>query len=111
MSDPHAAPDVAEKDQEDPDAGSTWTWFLAGSVIVIALAIGVAALYYDMVDRRVGEIQVVAPVSDVEILKAGQQERLTGPARRELRADSPEGAIVIPIEAAMELTLEEQAGS
>lgn len=110
MSDPHAAPDVMGKDQEDPDAGSTWTWFLAGGVIFVAIAIAVAALYYDMTDRRIQSVQVATEVSDVEALRAGQRERLTGDARRELRQDTPEGAIVIPIDAAMDLTLEDLSG-
>lgn len=106
MSDPHAAHDPG-LDQEDPDAGSTWTWFIAGSVIFAALAIGVAALYYDMSARHVDEIRTSAPISGVERLDQEQQARLSAPARREYRADSPEGAIVIPVDDAMRLVLEE----
>jgi hypothetical protein len=109
MSDPHAAHDPG-LDQEDPDAGSTWTWFIAGSVIFAALAIGVAALYYDMSARHVDEIRTSAPISTVERLDQEQEARLTSPARRERRADSPDGAIVIPVADAARLMLEE-AGS
>ena len=109
MSDPHAAHDPG-LDQEDPDAGSTWTWFIAGSVIFAAIAIGVAALYYDMSARLVDEVRTSAPISGVERLDQEQQARLTAPARRELRADSPDGAIVIPVADAARLMLEE-AGS
>ena len=109
MSDPHAAHDPG-LDQEDPDADSTWTWFIAGSVIFAAIGIGVAALYYDMSARYVDEVRISAPISGVERLDQEQQTRLTAPARRELRADSPEGAVVIPVADAARLMLED-AGS
>lgn len=110
MSTSHGELDRPEDEHEDPDAGTTWTAFLAGSVICVAIAIGVAALYYDMTDKRLGEVQVAVPVEAVELLKAEQRERLNGSARRELRSDTPDGAIVIPIDAAMDLMLEDVAG-
>ncbi len=106
MSDVHDTRELAVRDEEDPDAGSTWTWFLAGSVIFVALVIGVAALYYDMASKRIDEVQTSVPLSSVERLDAEQQARLEG-FRQELRADSPEGAIVIPVERAMELVIED----
>jgi|GEM_PF-3056382 len=106
MSDVHDTRELAVRDEEDPDPGSTWTWFLAGSVIFVALVIGVAALYYDMAAKRIDEVQTATPLTEVEQLDAEQRARLEG-YRQELRADSPEGAIVIPVDRAMELVLED----
>jgi hypothetical protein len=110
MSTSHGELDRPADEHEDPDPGTTWTSFLAGSVIFVAICIGVAALYYDMSGNLLNRVQVEVPVESVELLKAEQQERLSGEARRELRSDTPEGAIVIPIDAAIDLTIEDLAG-
>lgn len=95
---------------EDPLAGPTWTWFIAGSVACLAIAIGVAALLYDMQEDLANEFEATSEVAALEDYREEQHARLNDPARRELRADHPdEPALVIPIEDAMRLIVEEAA--
>ncbi len=92
-------------DHEDPLAGPTWTIGIVGMVLLAVTVLAVAAVFYD-VDIAEREIKIeIAPTSAFEQLAAEQRLRLAG-MRRERRADGEE-AVVIPIDLAMELIVQE----
>ncbi|MBX3374013.1 MAG: hypothetical protein KF817_09265 [Phycisphaeraceae bacterium] len=99
-------------DHEDPLAGPTWTVGIAGILLLAALVLGGTALTYQVRGREQARVQVAPAVAAVEALRAEQRGRLAGPARRELRDDSESGepALVIPIDAAIDLVVRDAAG-
>lgn len=97
-------------DHEDPLSAPTWVVGIVGGVIFVACVLGVSGLLYDLLGVRRGEVVLDATQGKpVDRLTEAQLARLEGPARRELRPDSPEGdaSIVIPIEDAMQLLIED----
>ncbi|MFK7960450.1 MAG: hypothetical protein AB8G96_07985 [Phycisphaerales bacterium] len=114
----HSSPDpdapvsmVGNAAFEDPMPGPMWTWGIAGSLVCIALAIAVASLLYEMVDRRDSEAFYSQPIEVVEAMKEAQNARLHGEVRQERRDDMGEGtALVIPIDMAIDAMVEEYAG-
>ena len=95
-------------DHEDPLAGPTWTIGIVGIVLLAVTVLAVSAVYYD-IDAAEREAKIeIAQTSDFERLAAEQRVRLTG-MRRERRADG-EDAVVIPIDLAMELVVQEAGG-
>jgi hypothetical protein len=103
-------------DHEDPVAGPTWTVSIVGAVLFVVSVLGVAALYYNVVseeevakryeDPPADETRQ-KPLTDLQQLDREQLARLDGPVRIERRVEVPEGALVIPIDQAMELIIEE----
>ena len=97
-------------DMEDPLAAPTWVVGIVGGVIFVACVLGVAGLLYDLLDARQQTVVLDATRGrPVDRLNEAQLARLDEPARRELRIDSPDasGSIVIPIEDAMRIVIEE----
>lgn len=94
-------------DHEDPVAGPTWTVSIVGAVLFVASVLGVAALYYDVLAEE--EVVKVYEPAEAEIAELQKQQlaRLEGPIRNEIRLGAEGGALVIPIEQAMELIVEE----
>ena len=96
-------------DHEDPVAGPTWTVAVVGVALPIVSVLGTAALYYDVRDREF-ETKVEGPKTvQLEKLNAMQTARLTGEIRMEQRLEAPEGALVIPIDKAMEIVVAEMS--
>ncbi len=98
-------------DHEDPLTGPSWYVGLVGGLILVVTLLGLTALYYN---EKTSETQspekFVAKIpAELEELRAGQKKRLTSPAHREVRDEAGEQitALVIPIDDAMQLVLEE----
>ena len=100
-------------DHEDPLPGPTWTVGIVGGVALAVSLLGVSALLYDMMgeERQVKILDAEVPTA-VEVLHAQQLQRLQGPPRLELRPGNLEGeaSLVIPIEDAMRLVVQEAQG-
>jgi hypothetical protein len=93
-------------DHEDPLAGPTWTVGIAGSALLAVSVLVVAAIFYD---ARTTELEVKVldqPTIDLDALRMAQAERLAGPIRIERRS-ADEESLVIPIDRAMDLIVEE----
>ena len=103
-------------DYEDPKAGPTWTIGLASIAILAVSVLVVTTLTYRELDgeeqTKVLDQRVNSGPEVLEALKAEQQARLAAAAHRELRVENPEGeeSLVIPIDQAMDLLLEEARG-
>lgn len=101
-------------DHDDPVAGPTWFLGLVGAVLMVVTVLGLTALYYNM---KAGEVEVEVidqPRLDVLELRRQQEQLLAGPPRRVTRDEQGKTveALVIPIQQAMELVVEESnAGS
>lgn len=93
---------------EDPIAGPTWLVGVIGAVLVLVTTFGVTGLY-NGAKRDKEQVNFIDPdypvVTSLRAAQAAQLDR----TRYEDRAenDVPYTALVIPIERAMELTLEE----
>ena len=97
-------------DHEDPLAGPTWTIALILVVLMAVSLLGVAALYYDAVDAERAVKVLDLPVYDVELARVTQEARLQGPVRLERRIEG-EDSLVIPLDQAMDLVVEEGFGT
>jgi len=93
-------------DHEDPLAGPTWTLGLIGVIIFVVCVLGVAAIFYDR-DRIEENAKVLEqPTLELEELNARQVARLGGDVRIEKRTPDEE-SLVIPLDQAMKLVVEE----
>ena len=99
------------RDHEDPLTGPSLYVGLVGGLILVVMLLGLTALYYN---EKTSETQsskkfVATIPAELEKLRADQKKRLTSPAHREVRDEAGEQitALVIPIEDAMQLVLEE----
>ena len=94
------------QDHEDPVAGPTWTISLIGIALLAASVLGVTALFYDVVDQERETKVLDLPVHDLEVMRREQSARLEGPVRIERRI-AEEDSLVIPLDQAMELVVEQ----
>ena len=96
-------------DHEDPVAGLTWFLGLIGVLLMVVTVLGLTALYYTVKAQEV-EVQFIGPERlEVIELRARQEELLQGPPRRVVREELGETveALVIPLDQAMQLVVEE----
>ncbi len=101
-------------DHDDPVAGPTWLVGLLGAILLVVILMGVTALYYNVKGQELDDQFVNVERLEVRELRHQQEARLRGPSRWEKRDDQGETveALIIPIERAMELVVEEaKAGS
>ena len=96
-------------DHEDPLAGPTWLIMIGGAVVFVVVLLVVAAVAYRVMTGRQDAAALAQAPRDLAALKEQQRRRLTDPPRFEKRIDSPEdgNSLVIPIEQAMELMVQE----
>ena len=97
-------------DHEDPLPGPTWMVGLLGTVLLTVIMLGLTALYYNA-EHQEDTIKVIQrDPAELENLRAVQFARLTGEPRLEERiAENFQVVeeIVIPIDEAMRLVVEE----
>jgi hypothetical protein len=96
-------------DHEDPLTGPSWYVGLVGALLLVVTLLGLTALYYNTKTKETEEKVIAEFPIELEKLLADQEERLTGPAHREVRDEAGEQitALVIPIEDAMQLVAKE----
>ena len=94
-------------DHEDPLAGPTWTIGIIGVILLAVTLLGLAALFYSTADGEIDEKVLSVAGGTLDEMEAEQEARLTG-VRLEKRVEG-EDSLVIPIERAMELLVEEAA--
>lgn len=93
-------------DHEDPLAGPTWTLGIIGIAMLAVSVLGVAAIFYDR-SRVEDDVKVLAkPTVQLEDLRNQQLARLGGEVRIEKRS-ADEESLVIPLEQAMTLVVED----
>lgn len=95
-------------DHEDPLPGPSWMVGILGTILLVVIVLGLTALFYDANNRIIDEVVITAVPQELLDLKALQQERLD---KAHLDIFDEEIALVIPIEQAMELVVEEFGGS
>jgi hypothetical protein len=93
----------------DPIVGQVVTIGVVGAALVAVVVLGLIGLVEDMIgaERRIKIEQV--PWAEVDAMQAAQERQLTTEPHIELRGDpaEPMEALVIPIDRAMELTIQE----
>ncbi len=97
------------EDHEDPVSGATWFVGFLGAVLLVVTLLGVAALYYKVKAEKVQAVVITPDQAEVKELRRQQEALLTGPTRWVERDDQGQtvDALVIPIERAMELIVQE----
>ena len=102
------------EDHDDPVAGTTWLIGLLGAILLVVTIMGVTALYYNAKGQKFNDQFVNVERLEVRKLRHEQEALLIGPSRwveRDEQGETVE-ALIIPIERAMELVVEEaKAGS
>lgn len=100
-------------DHEDPLTGPSWYVGIVGVLILVAMLLGLTALYYNMVTEEEVEKVINSGREELEDLRREQSLYLTGPARWEERLVDGEVviALIIPIEEAMELVVRDAEGT
>jgi hypothetical protein len=100
-------------DHEDPLAGPTWTVGVIGTILLIVIVLGTAAICYSVLTSAYVERVVDEPDLEVTTLRGKQIDRLNAAPHIELRPENPEGeqSIVIPIDRAMRLVAKEAGKS
>jgi hypothetical protein len=94
-------------DHEDPLAGPTWTIGIIGVILLAVSLLGLTALFYDRTDVELDVKVLEVPSAALDEMRATQNARLAG-VRLEKRV-AEEESIVIPIERAMEIIVQENA--
>lgn len=100
------------QDHEDPLAGPTWYIGFVGAVAFVVTTLAVWALYYNVKGEQVQESFVDPVRQEIVELKSRQQALLAGPPRW-VEVDEQGVQVrkyVIPIEQAMQLVVQENAG-
>ena len=100
-------------DHEDPLTGPSSYVGLVGVLILVAMLLGLTALYYNMVTEEEVEKVINSGREELDDLRWEQSLHLTGPARWEERLVDGEVviALIIPIEEAMELVVRDAEGT
>jgi hypothetical protein len=102
-------------DHDDPAAAPTWTIGIVSTILFVATVLFVAALYFFVYNAEVDEKYIQQSYDDLEQLYSEQQDRLTAGPHIELRPENAETeqprSIVIPIDRAMDLVIEEGLAS
>ena len=62
---------------DDPEPGSTWFVSLAGSIVFIALVLGIIVFYFRVDDQLIKEVVVDARVAALDTMKAEQNQLLS----------------------------------
>ncbi|MHC4416164.1 MAG: hypothetical protein ACYS0G_12860 [Planctomycetota bacterium] len=97
------------EDHDDPVATPTWLVGLFGAVALVVIILGLTALYYNAKAEAFREQVLSRDRLDVLELRRQQEALLGGPPRwveRDEQGETVE-ALVIPIERAMALVVEE----
>ncbi len=99
-------------DHDDPVTGQTWLIGFLGTLVLVAMMLGLTAIYYNAKAREIHKVVVSPERLEVLQLRQEQQALLTGPPRWVTRDDGAETvrALIIPIERAMELVVMEGVG-
>ena len=87
-------------DHEDPVSGQTWLIGFLGALVLVAMMLGLTAIYYNAKAREIHNV-VVSPVrQEIQQLRQEQEALLAGPPRWVTRDDGAETveALIIPIE-------------
>jgi len=99
-------------DHEDPQGSATWLVGIVGTIIFIALVMGVTAMLKATVARTTDEVMVkTAPVELNQVIERDQQRLHAEPrviAYRDVN-DERRTRIAIPLDRAIELTAEQFA--
>lgn len=101
------------KDHEDPAAGSTYLIGFIGAVLLVVIVLGVTALYYNVKSEEITEKVENPERKDVRELRREQESLINGPMRVLRRTEQGVDieSVVIPIEDAMELTVDTYGSS
>ncbi len=99
-------------DHDDPVSGQTWLIGFLGALVLVAMMLGLTAIYYNAKAREINEVVVRPERQEVRQLRQEQESLLAGPPRWVTRDDGAETveALIIPIERAMELVVMEGVG-
>lgn len=94
---------------DDPVAATTWLVSLVGVLLLVAIVLGITAIYYNVKADKVKQEVLSQPYETVEAMRAQQEALLQGPPRRVTRMGETGEveALVIPIDRAMELVVAE----
>ena len=96
-------PETSGVEVSDPDAFSTVTVGIAGSILLVVIIVALVAMY-EQVSRREFERKVVAEApQELRSVRVDQLQQLSTYRWQDRRA----GVVAIPIERAMELVVEE----
>ena len=97
------------EDHEDPVSGQTWLIGFLGALVLVAMMLGLTAIYYNAKARQIEKVVVTPERLEVRQLLQEQEALLAGPPRWVTRDDAAETveALIIPIEWAMELVVAE----
>jgi hypothetical protein len=102
-------------DHDDPAAAPTWTIGIVSVILLVATVLFVAALFFFVYNAEVEEKYIRQTYQDLEQLIEEQREQLSVGPRVELRPENAETdeprSIVIPIDRAMDLIIEEGLAS
>lgn len=100
------------EDHEDPVSGQTWLIGFLGALVLVAIVLGLTAMYYNAKAREIYKVVVSPERLEVRQLLQEQEALLAGPPRWVTRDDGAETveALIIPIERAMELVVMEGVG-
>ncbi len=96
-------------DHEDPVSGQTWLIGFLGALVLVAMMLGLTAIYYNAKAREINKVVIIPERQEVRQLLQEQESLLAGPPRWVTRDDGAETveALIIPIEWAMELVVAE----
>ncbi len=100
------------EDHDDPVSGQTWLIGSLGALVLVAIMLGLTAMYYNAKAREIHKVVVSPERLEVLQLRQEQQALLAGPPRWVTRDDGAETvrALIIPIDRAMELVVMEGVG-
>ncbi len=96
-------------DHDDPVTGQTWLIGFLGALVLVAMMLGLTAIYYNAKAREINKVVIIPERQEVRQLLQEQEALLAGPPRWVTRDDAAETveALIIPIEWAMELVVAE----
>ncbi len=94
------------KDGGDPSTFWTAVIGLVGCILIFVIVVAVQAVFYNQERDEQYRKTILPQLGEVAGLKAGQQEKLHSYAWK----NRDEGTVVIPIERAMDLIVQEHRG-
>lgn len=64
---------------DDPEAGSTWFFSLAGTIIFVAIVLALCVLYFTVNAKHESAVAVNVPVAELETARSAQKAKLATP--------------------------------
>lgn len=102
------------QDHEDPAAGYTWMIGLIGTVLLVVTVLATVALYYNIKASEDKVARIEPDRKDVKLMRKKQLKVLTDRSRWVEREDESGEIIrhlVIPIDSAIQLVIEQHGGA